>query len=680
MLADAAHGARGNTPGITSDLTPTVRAAYEVLRISPEKTEDRLAEVSSLLQMGSKKKLAALALLIAEGEIDLEKLAAPKLPVAEGEIDQETESEQETPVLSELVEYLATSRRPDFSAYREGQEDEGIPTDEERVALLKNVNPFRGRCSNGESPIEFAARKGMTNVVEIFANSPSAEVRNQLRLFKINRNIADTLLSFETFDGVDLYMDDPDEAPFSFSPNFCNGVRSLVDVDRQSWGWGARRNHPRSSKKNIEEAITHFKDAASGNDIPDHASEHKLRIQLESYRHLILIQKNNELKLEPVQQQEELRQSIQDAHCFVNSLQTLPGDQLSRRLVAWVYGAIMEQWKHFPSEEKEKVFLPQILDQMENNDVFLDATNVTFHRAIFDPLVLQGTDTDLKSRVVQRLKNAEAFSATYRPSGDSDYFKLTAAKKFMEKIAVAGWKDTQDEGELKNILSKIPTLVYSDRQETLEYFDLFVHAQAPAAKDDIAKTFVDRAQEVGFQNVLGLGHTISATEASDILLNFAFVRMAVHYLLSSKKETGYLPYSGPSDDEMDRTLDDFLEDIAQGFFACVGAVESRYFDPSDSLSRDANYTERDRMLMTDLAFASISLEAKLISTVALESLKKGEDESACESIDSWSRAARRRIALNVRGETSSQSEEYRALRQRLAEHSRNEFARTESRA
>lgn len=646
-------------------LSSEIRAAYDVLRLAPDGGAIDLADVSSVLQVGGKKQLAALKVLMEAEKIDLE-----------------PENEHDTSVLSELVEYLAQPHRPNLSKFMEGQEDENMPTDRKRLALLKDMNSL-GRCSNGQSPIDFAARNGMTYAFEVFSNSSNPktqellaasanpEVQQQLRLANINTSVAPTLLQFKQHERIENEYEYDTDAPFSSSRDFCEGVRNLGYVSRERVGLQGSGNF-RDGSINIEEAIKHFKKAASGESIPAHASEDKLRIQLESYRNLILIHKNNELKMESGPQQEALMQTIREAHHFVSTLQSLPADQPSRMKIAQVYGAIMEQWNHVSSDEKQNVFLPQILEQMEKNDIFLDATEVAFHRALFEPVVLQGADPDVKARLIQALKNAKVLNADYEPKGDDDYFTLKAAQDFLEKVEVAEWKNTQAKDNLTDILNGIKTRLFSDEQETLEYFDLFVHAQDPAAKGEVAKAFVERAQEKNIDLNLGM-ESHSAMPAKAIFSSFSFASMHAYYLLSPEKEAGSLQNLSRGYGFGDPAVPVALQQTQLRLSDCTGAV--RYFDPADYLSKWTKYTDHDRRLMIDLALESISLKAKLTSKEAVEALKKGEDERTCKAIDDWSSKAR--LWIKESDETASRSAEYRALRQRIAAHSRDELARTE---
>lgn len=604
---------RSEVPPSHPFLSPKAVGAFQRLKLSMEKGADNFAALCSLTQVGTRAQLDDLRILIHEGAVELEYKADPEIKREAGAEDKPRLS-----VLGELVAYLASPARPNLERFKEATAGEA-PTDRERLSLLQGLNPLKGKCQNGDPPLIFAYRHRKTELFDILIENSldphmpalleeylyafaDAELRAAVSARNIKGRLPEAMwpVSAPAVAG----FEERTSGPYACSGDYREGVDHL---DRGELG----------------EAVQPLAQAARGANGEDWSPADNLCTRLASYHNLILIHKDKRLKLGHDQKQEALMGFIREAYELVSSLgpsESLPDKKRTRVFIATVYGAIMEQWHHFSDEEK-RVFLSEILDQISHNPVFLDEIATAFHHAIFQPLVLEGTDPALESRVVEALKHAEELASVsvtiaadgsddagnaddfnddgsvYVPSeyGGSEYGDdedvMSAYRvpgQFLRKIEAEKWKINQDDIKLRALLDSTSMPAMSEMQKLMEYFDLFVHAESTEARNEIALAFGERAGAIWkvLDHEGGRGPKSEYYTAGGFgLYHLAFAGMGLHLLrLNDKENAG------------SRASDSGLEVMRCALYA------------QDAVSPEASQTvESDRRLRADIAFEGNAL-------------------------------------------------------------------------
>jgi hypothetical protein len=627
------------------DLPADILAAYKTakLPLNAGRTEDRLLDpgVASILQVGDHGKLAALKVLEKAGRLNFQ-----------------PEYDNDRCYLGELLYRLAELHEPNVSGFKEGKGGQ-MPTAMERLQLLKNVNPGLGRCNDPLSlrPIDYAFSKGMKYVIDMYSASPHPEVQAlreaPLSPWRIAQTIGDALSREirEKKKPMHTYCTET-TGPFAFSLHFRQGV----------WHLGYRGGeYSRPNPQNIQKAIERFTLAAERS-VPGVSPSESLQVQLHSYLNLILIHKKNELKDEDNIRQTKLMDSIRAALAFIDTRAQLPEHQDMRLAIAKIYGEAMQQWASFSEEEKEEM-RPRILDQIRKNEVFFDAsTSSGFREALYMPEVMQGTDGMRREHVLEALHDAEALLSSHEPKSARTNIASRFVSNFLNEIDAAEWKKTQATDKLKNILRH-------KNRTALFYFDLFVHAQDPAAKHKIAKAAFER-----HKRPVDLPEC-ETPPAHKVLSLFAWASMRAHHLLEEGKNqrSGMKRLQSPET----RASDTVLDGIARALHQCISVVlNSLYFDPGHPFF-DGKGKEADRPLLIDTAVRSISLLAGITSKRAANVFTAEQEEDVALKIGNVLKESRKSLEGYTRDSPQTKDPEYADLRKQLIEHIHHELDRTE---
>ena len=322
---------------------------------------------------------------------------------------------------------------------------------------------------------------------------------------------------------------------------------------------------------------------------------------------------------------EETKEILEEAHLFIRELDPGQLDQTTRLLVARLCGVIIER----SSEDGRKAMLPEIIRQIESNDFFPGAAELIFHRHVFVPIILKGSDAELKTSLIQALEKAKEKNSVCKPEDARYRIVLSSPGNFMEMLHIVEWEEEQDPSQLGEVLKQITQRSYPHSYAVLKFFYLFIHAHDDAAKLQIAKTVAHRQESLFDELALKRGQYLITKEM--ILSEIALASMVSYYLLSGEKENGYLAKNIKKTSETYGrvSVPKILRDIGNNLRYPFKETSNPEF------YEDSEYTGEDRLQILACSLEGMDLAADLLTEDSFEKLCDNEADRTKTAVGNW---------------------------------------------
>lgn len=378
----------------------------------------------------------------------------------------------------------------------------------------------------------------------------------------------------------------------SISTSFIQGLEAL------GFHEGKQKNY--SSPTDIENAIQHFKSAA---DLTAGLLEPE--IPLSSVCNLIRIYENNELNESHETQQsgllDALRRGLEVAAAVTdsNALSVIDPDglrQTPNQDLAKIYKHVMKHWDLFSEEEKGPL-REKILQQMITNEVFLDITYGVFRRTVFADAYLNNNDPQSRQEFAEALEKRIEKNKSYKRPEDG-LSHLTGASNVLRDVHLEQWKKEPTQENLQRVLTGIDTLMqpkprdWNKESVPLRLFDLFIHAEDPGMKKQIA------AKAVDMMNMM-TGLDVDDYFRDDVSAEMSYSRVAL-----GKMTSHHLAEGGSVDKD---NIKKMLEWLSQ----CCSYISYNRFNQSSVFAKTSkgkfHHSDQDRFLLLKCACNAASL-------------------------------------------------------------------------
>lgn len=316
----------------------------------------------------------------------------------------------------------------------------------------------------------------------------------------------------------------------------------------------------------------------------------------------------------------------------------VPEEHLTHRgvqeVIAKIYQIALSFCEHFPEDEQAEIEQDSI-QLMQTNKKFLQTAYTPFYQTIFQKKFLFNPDFKSRNEFANSLTEAEEKTGLH--SG------------FRKAIWTQEWKNAPTMETLEKIL-KIPSL------STLEYFDLFLHAQDSEAKQKIAQK-VASVHKPLFEHTRNDGYLPPAEEA---LSRFGLSLISAYHLLQKNDPP-------PSLDFLDKTL--------LRLDACADLLKKNSAFHGSQFIR-SRYNDKDIQLLINIAFQAKSVQVDLSSSPFLRALCEERDPAFQKEIGRW--ASRVWNDLQKPDDFSRNvNDEFHQIHEEFAQHCRDELERLE---
>lgn len=317
-----------------------------------------------------------------------------------------------------------------------------------------------------------------------------------------------------------------------------------------------------------------------------------------------------------------------------------PGpDQQSRASMALIFAQVARERWHGMSASTKADLAQALIQQIEDNDVFLDIAYPELRDTLIKDILLGGApDSRIRQRLLAALQTAQAREQTYRPPAENPFLDrlMGFASAALADLLTHQWKaartdrpsrapahalpeassgalETARPGaamQVARIVHNLP-IVSGQVQASLwlRAFDFFEHA-APSEKDQIAATVFNEVHaivEPSRKNLLFKWGSHSTPSANDFFKHFAVTKMCVHHLLNQP--------GGRHDVQM-------LQDV---FFAtsCLHSM----INGSIEIREGTRFTPDEKALLMSIAFEAERMNSAITEGRFIDALCEGRPQN-----------------------------------------------------
>jgi hypothetical protein len=363
--------------------------------------------------------------------------------------------------------------------------------------------------------------------------------------------------------------------------------------------------------------------------------------KLAAHHNRLCIYAGNKLQQAENAKRESEMQAIREAlDCARNIPEEYLTHQGVKNVIAEIFNAALNSWEHFSNEERT------LLEQdcfrlLQTNTEFLTTVNGPFYNSIFQQKFLRNSDIKSRDEFAALLMDAEE--------------KTGQHFGYRQMICMEQWKESPTMEALEKIL-EFPTLL------SLEYFDLFQHAQDSEAKRKIAQKVSSDSRTL-FDETNPSAYYWQDRLHTDRVLSLFGLSMVNTYHLLQKNDPP------PSSDFLVRTL--------SAINTCANLLVNRFFDGAEIVGEA--YSDNDIKLLINIAFQAKSVQVELLSAPFVTALCEGRDPAFQGAVQTWEDKVRTKNEIMQDSLNASHDEnaKFYRTRQEFAQHCVDEFARVQ---